>query len=790
MFYSYNWLKEHFEQLPSLKNLADLITLRVAEVETLQKVDENLNNIFLGKIISIKRHPRADRLWLAEVSLGKKRKYQVVCGGINLKEGMLVALALPGSKVKLHNQGEIIEISKSKIRGEISDGMICAPNEIGLENLFSEYSEGEILDLSSIANSSDIGYPISEVLGLNDTLIEVENKNITHRPDLWSYLGMAREISAILDLPLKKEKDAKSNRIISSQVNRRNLKVKVLDRDNCLSYSIFSLTNFKISPSPFWLKRKIFLAGHHPINNLVDLTNYIMFEFGQPMHAFDRKKIKGSTLIVRSAKKGEKIRALNNQTYILTASDLVIADQNNPLVLAGVIGGESSAVDDSTEEAILEVANFNSVRIRKTSQRLQVSTDSSKRFERKINPLWTKEITANLPNILPKIFPEAIVKPIFNYQSNLEKTIISFNFLDCSKVVGAEIKSSQKILGRLGFKFQKEKVVVPVWRSDILLKEDLIEEIIRINGLDKVPSSLPRIILRSDIDEDKTLFFIEEMKKFLALSLGMDEVLNYSFFSEEQIKLFGFSRNNLIGIKNALSKNQIALRSSLIPGLVSNLQKNQYYFKQINIFEAGSVYLATPGDILAKTGKKEFLPEQKLMVAGLIADCSLNRLNLFLTAKGKVETFLNYWRVKFCFKKTKHPWLRNCLQIGDFGFLGELDSRISYQLKIDCPVVVFELDVQKMIGQIEREIKYFLPRKFNLIIRDIKLKLSSDISYDEFLKDISRIDKRILKVEIIDVFQDYFTLRLFLGEDDKNITDQIANEIVEKVRKKLLGMLS
>ena len=793
MLYSYNWLQEYFDQkLPPAEDLANLITLHIAEVESLQKVDENLENIYLGKILSIKKHPQADRLWLTKVSLGEVGEFNIVCGGINLRKGMLAAVAVPGAKVKWHNEGDLIEIKKSKIRGEVSEGMICAPNEIGLEKLFPEYQEKEILDLSSIVLEPKVGDLISSVLGINDVLIEVENKNITNRPDLWSYLGLAREIGAILNWPIKEKKKLEviSTNKIYQGVNQENkFKVQIINKNSCLSYSLFYLTNFKISLSPFWLRKKVFLTGHHPINNLVDFTNYILFEFGQPMHAFDVEKINGSTILIRSARNNEKIEALNGKEYSLLNDDLVISDQQKSLAVAGIIGGVNSAVSEKTKDVVLEVANFNPIKIRQTSQRLQLSTDSSKLFERKINPLWTNQIIDSLPNILMNIFPECDIDLIYSESQQTKKTKIDFDFSQVSEIVGSEINNSQKILERLGFAIQDNKIVVPSWRSDISIKEDIIEEIIKINGLDKINFVLPRIILRDNNNANQVFpqnaLFIREIKKFFTLALGMDEILNYSFLSSEQIKILDLVEKNLIKIRNPLSKNQIALRNSLIPGLLLNLQKNQYYFKQMNIFEVGSTYFSQIGNILAKPRSKEFLPKQEIMLSGVSTDENKDSSELFFELKGKVETFLNHWQIESSFKNSSYSFFDQCLSVKDFGFIGAIKPEIKYHLKINFPIIAFEFNIDRIIKAANKEIKYIPLRKFNLISRDLKIALNNEISYNDLVSQILAQNSKILKVELISASGNFLIIRLFLGSDKKNITDKNVNKIIEEVKSSL-----
>ena len=362
MLISKKWLLE-FVNIPesiTSEKLAFDLTMKTVEVEKIKKMSDNLENIVVGLVKSVEKHPNADSLQLCQVSAGygEKELYQVVCGGINIREGMLVAFGKLGAKVRWHGEGDLIILAKVKIRGVESFGMICGADEIGLDEIFPKKQAKEILDLGDLKVSA--GTPLAEALGLDDVVYDIDNKSMTHRSDLWGHYGIAREVSAFYKQKLKKYEPPKIKKGKDLRID-----ITIEDKELCPRYMAVALNNIKVAPSPFWMQKRLLSVGLRPINNIVDITNYVMMELGQPMHAFDasrvenpKSEIRNPKIIVRRAKEGERFKTLDGVERKLDENTLVIANKEKPIALAGVMGGENSGIKDNTASIIFEVANF------------------------------------------------------------------------------------------------------------------------------------------------------------------------------------------------------------------------------------------------------------------------------------------------------------------------------------------------------------------------------------------------------------------------------------------------
>jgi len=473
---SLNWIKQYIDLPKTVKpeELGLKLTMATVEVEEVINQAAKLENVVVGKIVKIENHPNADRLRLVEVDI-KSRKVKVVCGGTNLVENMKVALALPGARVLWHGEGEPVILEKTKVRGEESEGMICASDELGLGGLFPEKESGEIVDLTNI--NCEIGSNLAEALSLDDAIYDIDNKSVTNRPDLWGHYGMAREIAAIYDLKLK---DYSVKNITEGKELK--LAVKVEDEEACPRYMAVAMRGIKIGPSPEWLQKHLLAIGQKPINNVVDVTNYVMYDLGQPLHAFSGDKIVDSNIVVRKALSGEKITTLDGVERQLTSDDLVIATEGRAVALAGVMGNANSQIEDNSETIILESANFSPVTIRKTSDRLGLRTEASIRFEKSLDPHLTELALKKAVNLLQEMMPEVSVASavidVDNYEDKSEPIIIDFDFINHR--IGTDLGQEKiiNILTSLGFgvKATKKnmKVVIPSWRDtkDINIKED------------------------------------------------------------------------------------------------------------------------------------------------------------------------------------------------------------------------------------------------------------------------------------------------------------------------------
>ncbi len=558
MMVSFSWLKQYIDLPDSVTadEVARALTMSTVEVEGVHHKGKGLENIVVGKVVACEKHSNADKLKVCTVDVGSE-KLQIVCGGSNVHDGMLCAVAKLGAKVRWHGEGEPVEMKEAEIRGVKSFGMICASTEIGLGDMFPVKEEKEILDLSDttpfpfLHKEGGIGKPLAEVLGLGDTVLEIDNKSMTNRPDLWGHYGMAREVAAVFKKTLKIYPVKSGGAGISPKAKLFDrVKVKVEDAKLCPRYMAVAIDGVKVGPSPAWLAQKIQAIGLRPINNIVDITNYVMYDLGEPMHAFDKSKVQSPkskvvNIDVRRAKDGEVFKTLDGNVHKLDSSMLVIASDEKAVALAGIMGGEESGISAETTTIVFEAANFDAATVRKASVKLGLRTDSSARFEKALDPNLCEQAIAKAVELTLQLCPTAKVaskvideKKFHLYQGPIELT---WDFLN--KKIGVEIdkKEVAVILTRLGFGVKEKKdrllVTMPTWRAtrDISIPEDLVEEVARIYGYNNIPVKLPAFpIVPPAVNEERALEW--KLREIFSQGLGYSEVSNYSFVSEAQIK--------------------------------------------------------------------------------------------------------------------------------------------------------------------------------------------------------------------------------------------------------------
>lgn len=636
MYISLNWLKD-FVEIPDLLDkqvLADEITLKTAEVEKVTKEAEAFENIVVGHVVTMLAHPNADKLRIAKTSIGKET-VQIVCGGENLKEGMYVVVAKPGAKVRWHGEGDLITLEKTKIRGEESFGMICASSEIGIDN--PEEGPRDIMDLSALKPKT--GTPLSELFEKNDIILEFDNKSLTHRPDLWGHYGIAREIAAITNkkfTPLKPS--------VKIPEKGESVKVEIKDFELCPRYCGLIIKNIKVAESPDWIKKRLKATGHGTHNNIIDITNYVMTELGQPMHAFDKTFIEGG-ITVRTAEKNEKIVTLDGKENKLATDMLVIADHKKALAIAGVIGGEKSGITEKTTEIILESANFNAASVRRTSTKIGTRTDSVQRFEKSLDPHLAELAILRAAELILKVCPDAeIAGPITDIKKFNETPIkIDLDLQKAISKIGVDIskKEIKEIFEKLEFKIEEKNsetltLTVPTFRAskDVSIEDDLIEEIARIYGYDNIPATLPA--LPTQLPQENTERFKKhKTRELLSYGLGFNETTNYSFYGADTLAACLLPEDGHLKILNFLSEDQTHMRTTLVPNLLKNLQVNVKILDEIRIYEIGRTYIET-GD---------FYPKEEKKVSGAILKGKKEE-DPFYEAKGVVEAFFERFNLK------------------------------------------------------------------------------------------------------------------------------------------------
>lgn len=799
MYISYNWLQD-FIKIPGKINssgIADKLTTHTVEVENIVCQTDIFKNIVVGKVLEVEKHPNADKLNLSLVNVGSD-KLKIVCGASNLKVGQFVPVALVGAVLP-----NGLEIKQSIIRGETSNGMICAEDELGL----GDDHEG-IMVLSKKTKAGEL---FSDYLKLNDTVFEVDNKSLSNRPDLLSHYGLARELATILETKLKPySKVVGVYPDLLSDKKIKNLEITVDDKISVLRYSAIKIENIKIGDSPEWLRNRLIAVNQKPINNIVDLTNYIMLECGQPLHAFDARKIK--KIKVRLAEKNESIITIDNQNRNLSVDDIIITDGKDPIALAGIMGGKNSEINEDTNSFILESATFNAENIRRTSQRLGLRTEASTRFEKSLDPELTVEAIYRFLSLLKEISPEfKISSQLFDvyHQKFIEKNItLDLDWL--KDKIGQEIPKDKviSILSHLGFKIlksaQKLEVSIPSWRAtrDVKEKEDLIEEVLRIYGYDQIEPTLPTEKL-STPEINHELIIERKIKNILALKFNLFETRNYSFVSEDYLTKLNIDFFNHLKLANPLSEIHNLLRQSLIPGLVNNVKSNQAKGEGFGFFEIGYTFFNSFGELDMTTDGKEKLPHQEKKLALAITG---KNVDLFSKMKNMLTSFCREIigqnvDINFSDIESVPGWSQSgmCTKFfvnkEDLGYLGLIKPEVIKSLNIKTNVALLEISLPVLHQIIKKQPLVFFaePPKYPAVIRDVSFVVSQKVMYNDIKKEIETFNPLITSIELIDVYvgdkldknEKSLTFRFYYQAKDRTLVssevDGIQNGLINKL---------
>jgi len=768
---SYNWLKELTGCKLSPEKLAKILNLHVASVEKIEKLGRELDKVIVAEILEIKKHPQADKLQVVKVKTNKKI-YKLVCGAFNIKVGDRVPLALPGAKLV---NGMIIQ--ESVIRGEKSQGMLCAEDELGVGE---DHTGILILD-----QKTKIGEKVSKVLGLDETVIEIENSALTHRPDLFGHLGFAREISAIIDSKLK----IKNSTLKLKTKNLLKLKVKVENYKDCPRYMAVVIDGIKITPSPVWLQNRLRNLGLRPINNVVDITNYVMMEVGQPLHAFDAnklapanyesKRITNKTIIIRKGRKGEKLLCLDGVERKIDEDILVIADVKKPIALAGIIGGEKSGINEKTKTIVIESANFNSAVIRKSGRKLGLRTEANLRFEKGLPLIFPEQGIFRVIELIEKITGGKVTSKIYDIKNKkTEKLLkrprkISLKIQKISDLIGKKIADKQIIKYLTSLEFGVKKVngrlliTVPLHRNDIEHPEDVIEEIARLYGYEKIKPQ--PIEAKSTLTLGDKLLKLEKNIKNILISLGFDETYNYSFYGENLINLLKLNKDEHLEIVNPLNPDQKFLRVSLLPKLLENAVKNISSFDHFKIFEIGKIY---------KGREEKYL-------SGLVLE---KNQRIFYLVKGLIETILE----KIGFEKNQISYqparninyqylnyLTGILIDGKLvGVFGQVNEILKNNLKIPADIGVFEINCETIVNFKIRPKTFERISPYPPIFRDLAFLVPKKIIFTDLFKTIKNFHPLIYSVEPFDVFESEK-----LGKDVRNIAFHLTFQSFERTLK-------
>ncbi len=775
---SYNWLKEYLKTEKSVFEVAKELSLKGQSVDRVNEVKPAFKGVITAKILDIQKHPNADKLRLATVNAGKF-KSTVVCGAPNINVGQVVPLAVEGAEVS-DPQGNPFVIKKAKIRDVESNGMLCSQKELGIGQ--------DHTGIMILPSDTPLGKPLEKVLDLNDYILEVEVTS--NRPDAMSVVGLAREASACLGVKLNWKMPKPDLKV----VKKLPLSVEVKEPKLCPKYLGIVITDVKVSPSPLWLQTRLLASGLRPINNLADITNYILLEYGRPMHVFDYDKLNGQKIIVRKAKAGESILALDGKIYQLKPQHLVIADEKAPVAIAGVMGGELSGATEMTKTIVFESATFDPVLIRKTARELNLHSESSDLFEKNLHPETTIAGMLKAIELVQKLAGGKVASVVFDSNKNkFQPNKIKFDTNGVKRHLGIEIPISmiKNILDSLGFTVSGSKtlsVTVPWWRqNDVVYDYDLIEEIARIYGYHNLPVNLPQ----GEIPQEKKdlTFFWENLIKNSLAGLGFTEVLNYSMISANLLEKTKFKPSEALKIHNPLNEELEYLRPTLLSGILQNVSENLNNFSEIKIFELSNVYLKN---------KETELPAEVSKVTGAV----VWENEIYLEAKGIVEFLLKKLGISgYNLKATDSAcplWeAGQCLDIlkeGKFlGQFGIIKNDILEKFGIKKPVGIFDFEISSLMN-FATTVKSFLPiPEFPSIVRDLAIVVDDKISWGQVSDSVNQADQLIAGIEYLSTFTDSslggnkksLAFRIVFRAKDRTLKSEEVDEVIKKVVQKL-----
>ena len=802
---SLNWIRDYV-QLPAdadLKKLAYDLTMSTVEVEDTIELAKQFDHMVVGVINTIEQHPNADKLRVCMTDIGG-RVESIVCGGSNLREGMKVAVALPGSVCRWHGEGEPVEIKKSKLRGVDSYGMICGAVEIGLADLFPTKEEAHILDLSDF--DAPAGTPLADALDLNDIILEIDNKSMTNRPDLWGHYGIAREIAALYDLPMKEFPHFDRN-----VENTSGFHVTVEDAERCPRMTGTQIENVCVKPAPYWMQVRIWKTGMRPINALVDITNYVMLATGQPSHAYDSDHIAGH-IIVRRAKAGETLTLLNGKELPLSTDDLTIADDAGIVGLAGVMGGAKDSILPTTSKVILEIANFQAAGIRRTALRYDNRTEASARYEKAIDPERCDQALDLSMQLFSDLYPEMKVTGLVDeYPRHLKQAEIDVPLSWLERRLGKrlppeEIRHKMELLGYgISFSGDNMHVVVPTWRStgDVSIQADIMEEVARMYGYENFEAEPITTTFDGAINQlDKDLE--RRIKEYLAIRCGMQEIFTYPWMEESYVNAVLQSTEGILSLSTPPSPAERFVRSSLLPNLCKAVVKNERYFDEFSIFETAQVF--RDENYTSPYDPREKLPSQRKNVAGAFVTTDKDITALFRKAKGVVEMMARYVHMEtLTFRQTEKPvwadnvvWLNICRGDEKVGDLALLSKKVSMACGIkNLNVMLFQLDQDSLVPLKSRTNTFTHMAEYPMTDYDISLLLDGSVQWKDVLQTVGGIKSELLHgASFVDEYRGKqvpagkksLTLRLSIGSKEKTLTsseiEEVASNVLNKIAKR------
>lgn len=801
---SMQWLRDYVD-LPAdmdLQRLSYDLTMSTVEVEGAVDLAKQFDNMVVGVIEKVEQHPNADKLKVCKTDIGGEIK-DIVCGGCNLRDGMKVAVAKPGAFCRWHGEGEPVEIKETKLRGVPSFGMICASSEIGLGDLFPAEQEAEILDLSAF--DAPAGTPLADALDLHDIILEIDNKSMTNRPDLWGHYGIARELAALYELPLREFQPFDK----SSVTGTGTMTIEVLDPERCSRATLTEIDGLYVKPAPYWMQSRLWRTGQRPINALVDITNYVMLATGQPSHAYDADNITGH-IIVRRAVEGDTLALLNGKDLTLSPDDLVICDEDGVVGLAGIMGGAKDSILPTTKRVALEIANFAPGGIRRTALRYDNRTEASARYEKGIDPERIQQALDLTLVLLGQMYPEMVVTRMTDcYPRHLVPAEIDVSLDWLERRLGKRIPNEviARKMGLMGydvaFNGDNMHVVCPTWRStgDVSIQADIMEEVARMYGYENfeptpITTSFDGAINQLEIDIDR------KIREYLAFRCGMQEIFSYPWMEEQYVNAILQDTAGILTLSTPPSPAERFVRSSLLPNLCKAVVTNERYYTDFALFEGTQIF--KDQDYTSPYDPAEKLPLQCKNIAGAFASALKDVTPLFRRAKGVIEQMPRYTHMEgFTFKQvTKPVWADNVvwmnIYLGDepIGNLGLLNKKASMACGIkNLQVMLFELDVDALKPFRSRTNTFVHLPEYPVSDYDISVLCDGTVKCSDMLQTILASHNDLLRgVSFVDEYRGKqipdgkksVTLRLSIGSAEKTLTSEEIEACAGMAIKKLV----
>ncbi len=784
------WLNEDFVDLSQVsdKEFVETLTVFGQKVETYERMDAEIKNVVVGKVLSMVRHPNSDHMFICQVDVGQEEPVQIVTGAQNVHEGDLVPAALHNSWLPGG-----VHITKGKLRGEKSNGMLCSFAELGLtqNDLPGAYADG-IWILND--EPCQVGQDINLVIGNDDTVVDFEITN--NRPDCYSIMGLAREAAAAFGKAMRHHEPVVHGSDAGSIFDH--LDVEVPAAELCRRYSSRMVANVKIGPSPKWLRQRLRANGVRPINNIVDITNYVMLEYGQPMHAFDYRYVTSGKIVVRQAQHGERLTTLDGTVRQLTEGMLVIADDHRPIGLAGIMGGENSEIADDTTMVVFESANFDGTSIRQTALALGMRTEASGKFEKNLDPMMT----------IPAVERACELVELLECGDVLDGTIDVINYIPQPRTIPLE---PEKINRLLGTQISKEDMVrylallevpvegdviqVPSFRPDLVRMADIAEEIGRSYGYNEIPTTAFKNATQGSYTPE---MLMENKAGTLCRGLGYSEIITYSFTSPavfDQIRLDADSPlRKAMRIQNPLGEDTSIMRTIALPSMLEILSRNNaYHNRAVKLYELAKIYLPQENQLLPQ--------EPKMLVLG-----TYGANETFFTLKGELEAIFAGLRLeKARYEAVKdnpsfHPGRCARVSIGgvDVGVMGQVHPLVAQNYGIDTDVYCAELNFSQMMQLQLPDATYTPLPKYPTVSRDLALVCDESVTVAQAEDVITAAAGKLLRnVKLFDIYRGVgvaegkksMAFSLELRADDRTLTDTDSEAVVNKVLEALKEQL-